>query len=243
MRYGSSALSDSELLAIVLRTGTRGRPVLEMASDLLRRYNGSLAELCGAGAKELCRIPGIGVAKSVELCAVFALVRRLAEQRLAERPKMNSPEKIANYMRDVIGDSGQEEFHVLMLDSQMCLIRNEIVTIGLVDRSLVHAREVFRMAIREASSSVILCHNHPSGDVKPSANDIQITKLLCQAGEIIGIKIVDHVIVGRKRSGGTNFYSFLANGQIGKETEPPEAKKTGLPGAKVAEPGEVKSGP
>ena len=125
---------------------------------------------------------------------------------------MNSPQLIADYMNGLLLGTNQENFYVLLLDCKMCLMRSEQVTIGLVDKSLVHAREVFRNAIREACSTIIICHNHPSGDVVPSANDIRITKTLCDAGEIIGITVLDHIIVGKRISGReNNYFSFREN--------------------------------
>lgn len=217
MKYGENALSDVELLAIILGTGTKGKPVLELASDLLEENGGSLLHLCGASVNELSRLPGIGKAKAVGLCAVFALVKRLAEQSIDARAKISSPMEIADYMRRMLVQSMQEEFFVLHLDTQMCVMRVEHITKGLVDRSLIHPREVFRSAIREASTYIMLCHNHPSGMVRPSANDISITKRLCEAGAIIGIKVVDHIIVGPNKKGReNNYYSFVENGTMPK---------------------------
>ena len=209
LQFGADALSDAELLAVLLRTGTKGVPVVEMAQKILERFNGNILGLCGASISELCEIPGMGVAKSLELGAAIALARRLANRRMAMRPEMKSPAAIANYMRELLWDTTQEAFYVLLLDCKMCLIRSERVTVGLVDRSLVHAREVFRNAIRESCSSIIICHNHPSGDVTPSANDIKVTKMLFDAGEIIGITLVDHIIISSNVTGReSNYFSF-----------------------------------
>lgn len=212
---GADALTNSELLAILLRTGTKGQPVTEMATALLSSFNGSLQQLCQASINELCKVQGMGMAKSVELCAAFALAKRMTQQKLAQRPEMRNPQQISNYMRDVFGNTTQEEFHVLMLDTQMRLIRAERITVGLADRSLVHAREVFRTAIKESSSSIILCHNHPSGHVRPSKCDIDVTNALADAGEIIGIRVIDHIIVGsRINEGDASYYSFLEQGRM-----------------------------
>ena len=220
MHFGADALSDTELLAVLLRTGTKGSPVLEMAGKLLSAFNGSLLRLGEASLAELCKIQGMGRTKSLELCAAFSLARRMSLQRLATRPDMRNPQLIANYMKNILGNTAQEEFHVLMLDPQMRLIRAERITIGLADRSLVHAREVFRNAIRESCTSIILCHNHPSGHVRPSQNDIEITKNLSEAGEIIGIRVIDHLIVGsRVKTDGEEYYSFLERGIMPSQTQ------------------------
>ena len=214
LQFGPEALSDVELLAVLLRTGTHGVPVLEMAQRLLQRFNGNLLGLCDATIGEFCEIPGMGPAKALELYAALSLVKRLMSRQLAFRPKMNSPQVIADYMNGLLLGTNQENFYVLLLDCKMCLIRSEQVTIGLVDKSLVHAREVFRNAIRESCSTIILCHNHPSGDVIPSANDIRITKTLCEAGEIIGITVMDHIIVGKRISGRENTYFSFRESRI-----------------------------
>ena len=209
MQFGAEALSDAELLAVLLRTGTKGTPVVEMAKHLLERFNGNVLTLCDATVNELCEIPGMGLAKSLELEAAFALSKRLARHRMALRPEMKSPQAIADYMQGLMPEAPQECFYVLLLDTKLCLMRSEQVTIGLVDRSLVHAREVYRNAIREACSSIIICHNHPSGDVTPSANDIKVTKMLFDAGEIIGITLVDHIIISSNVTGReSNYFSF-----------------------------------
>lgn len=219
MHSGAEALSDAELLAVILKSGVKGMPVMEMAKQILQRFNGNLLGVCDATVNELCEIPGMGQAKSLELCAAFALVKRLAQRRLAERPDTRSPIKIAQYMQAIFNGSRQEEFHVLLLDTQLRLIRNERVSMGLVDRSLVHAREVFRCAIREACTSIILCHNHPSGNLKPSKCDIDITKSLVEAGNIIGIKVVDHIIVGSiPQNNGMAYFSFMENGIMPKSS-------------------------
>ena len=214
LQFGPEALSDVELLAVLLRTGTRGVPVLEMAQRLLQRFNGNLLSLCEATIGEFCEIPGMGQAKSLELYAALSLVKRLMNRQLAYRPKMNSPQLIADYMNGLLLGANQENFYVLLLDCKMCLMRSEQVTVGLVDKSLVHAREVFRNAIRESCSTIIICHNHPSGDVVPSANDIRITKMLCDAGEIIGITVLDHIIVGKRISGRKNNYFSFRESQL-----------------------------
>ncbi|HQL88330.1 MAG: DNA repair protein RadC [Lentisphaerae bacterium] len=205
---GADALSDRELIAILLRTGIKGKPVLQMAGELLAAFNGSLLELSAASIEELRRFPGLGKTKSLELFASFALARRLARKRLESRPHMNNPQLIADFMREIFVSERQEEFHVLLLDPHLRVIREELITLGLVDRSLVHAREVFRCAIKEACTSIVLCHNHPSGDPMPSPQDIEVTKKLTEAGAIIGISVLDHIIVSGKVGGSHDYFSF-----------------------------------
>ena len=195
---GTEGLSDAELLAVLLRTGYRGVSVLEVASQLLAHYQGNLRSLFDASIDELSQIRGVGRVKALELMAAFALSKRLALQRSIERPSMASPKLIAEYMYDLFQGCQQEELHVLLLDPSCRLIRQERVSIGLADRSLMHPREVFRQAIREACTTIAVVHNHPCGNIKPSQGDIAVTEKLFSSGEIIGISLVDHVIVGRR---------------------------------------------
>ncbi len=206
-------MSDVELLAVLLRTGYRGTPVLEVAGQLLGHYQGNLRNLCDAGVDELSRIRGVGRVKALELLAAFALSKRLAMQRSMERPPMSSPRLIAEYMYELFQGCQQEELHVLLLDPSFRLIRQERVSIGLADRSLMHPREVFRLAIREACTSIVVVHNHPSGNIKPSQSDIAVTEKLYASGEIIGIALADHVIVGKRQEDGqVGYYSFRESG-------------------------------
>jgi DNA repair protein RadC len=212
-RLGSEALSDRELIAILIRSGTKGKSALTIAAALLQNFDGSLKKLAAADISDLSRIPGIGKVKALELAAAFALAKRVTIEQCREEPLMNNPENVANYIREKLRQKNQEEFHVLLLDTRMRLIKDEVITIGLLDRSLVHAREVFRGAIREACQSVIVCHNHPSGDISPSKEDISSTKMLQKAGKIIGISIVDHVIVS-SNLGDNRFFSFRQEGLL-----------------------------
>ena len=194
---GAAALKDEELIAILLRTGRTGRSVIHVAQDLLKRFENRLDRLASAGLAEIREVHGIGEAKAVELYAAFSLARRLATLPHDERPRLESPASVAAQLADAFHGVMQEEFHVLLLDTKNYLLRDERVTIGLVDRSQVHAREVFRSAIRESCSRILLAHNHPTGDPTPSPQDLACTRNLVAAGKIIGIDVLDHVIVGR----------------------------------------------
>ena len=197
-RHGPEHLRDAELLAILLRTGQQGQSVLDLADDVLRTFDGQLPKVARATLSDLQAIPGIGQAKAVELRAAFALANRLSARRDTDAPRLESPTDVAELLRASFRGKQQEEFHVLLLDTKHALLRDECVTVGLVDRSQIHAREVFRTAIRESCSRVILVHNHPSGDPTPSARDIGCTKNLVSSGKIIGIEVLDHVILGKR---------------------------------------------
>lgn len=213
MAQGADALTDAELLAVLLRSGVQGMPVLSLAEELLKRYDGSLVALSNATVQELCEIQGMGEAKSVGLAAAFAIGRRLLAARMAVESPMDNPQLLAEYMRLHLETSLQEEFHVLLLDNRLCLLKDLRVTTGLVDRSLVHAREVFREAIRESCSQLIIVHTHPSGNVEPSPEDRQVTRQLVEAGKIIGINILDHLVVAPcPKKGQKGYYSFREHG-------------------------------
>ena len=198
LSLGAEALSDSELLAILMRTGRAGRSVLELARDLMRQFDGDLGKIARASLNELQAIRGIGKAKAIEIHAAFALARRLSQRIAPATPKLESPAEVAALLREALRGKRQEEFHVLLLDAKHQLIRDHCVTVGLLDRGQVHAREVFRAAIGESCSRVLLAHNHPSGDPTPSAQDISCTRNLVAAGKVIGIEVLDHVILGER---------------------------------------------
>jgi len=209
---GASSLSDAELLAVLLRSGVHGTPVMLLAEDILAAHGNSLLTLSAVTPEELAKIHGMGMAKSIGLAAAFELGRRMVKLRLATQPKLTSPSMVAEYMRTLLSNSTQEEFHVFLLNTRLQLIRETRVTMGLVDRSLVHAREVFREAIKESASAIILSHNHPSGDVMPSSEDIRVTKYLIKSGEIIDINVMDHIIVATpQKLGQPAFFSFKEN--------------------------------
>lgn len=210
---GPDALTDSELLAVLLRTGIRGKNVLELANELLGAFDNNLLDLSSATVQQLREMDGIGEAKAVGLCAAFTLAKRLVKLRLATRPLFNNPEVIADYIRDNIQSREKEETHVFLLDSQCRLIRDELVSIGILDRALLHPREIFRPAVREACRSFILCHTHPSDDPTPSAEDIKLTYTLLMGAEIIDIPMTDHLVVAlRPAPRKAGYFSFCQNG-------------------------------
>jgi DNA repair protein RadC len=215
-----SALPERELLAILIETGqpaAGGRPArsaLDVATDLLTCFSGprgapSLRKLMSSSVAELCAVPGIGPAKATKILAALDLGRRAVEEDRADRERVRSAADVYAMMNLRLRDLPHEEFHVLLLSTQNEVLRTLQVTRGTLDASLVHPREVFRSAIAEAAASVILVHNHPSGDPTPSAEDRAVTRQLKNAGEIIGIAVLDHVIVGERR-----YVSFAESGMM-----------------------------
>ena len=207
---GPRALSPRELLAILIETGvpaTGGRlprSALDLAGDLLHHFaagegGASLRRIMTSARSELCAVPGIGPAKATKILAALELGRRAAEEVRPERDKVRSARDVYERMRLAMRDLPHEEFHVLLLNTQNEILRDLQITRGTLDASLVHPREVFRPAIAEAAASIILVHNHPSGDPTPSAEDRAVTRQLRAAGQTIGIDVLDHVVVGEGR--------------------------------------------
>lgn len=194
---GAEALNHAELIAILLRTGLKGRNVVEVGKELLHKF-GTLNALAGATLDELCTVPGIGRDKAVTLMAAFALARRMAEEIRGESPLLDTPERVAEYLREELRhEQRAERFVVVLLNSRRRLIRRDFLSQGTLDTLLVHARDVFRSAIVANAAAIVLAHNHPSGDPTPSEADIKVTRDLIRAGQLLKIEVVDHIILGR----------------------------------------------
>ena len=197
-KFGCESLSNIELLGIILRNGRPGMSTLDLARNLLHQFDNNLSKMAEASPKELTKIKGIGPAKAAELKATFALAARLARELGPVATKLSTPESVADYFREIYRGKKQEELRSVLLDTKNNLIKDDIITVGLLDRSQVHAREVFRSAIEHSAAKLVLAHNHPSGDPTPSKADITCTRELINAGKIIGIEVVDHIIIGKK---------------------------------------------
>lgn len=180
-----------------------------MADDLLAPGVGSLRRLAGRPPAELMRGPGMGPAKAARLVAALELGRRLGRESRTDAPRIRAPEDVVRLVGPRLRDLAVEEFHVLALDSQSRVLRELLVTRGLLDSSLVHPREVFRPAIAEAAAGVVLVHNHPSGDPTPSPEDRAVTRQLVAAGALLDLPVYDHVIVA-----GDRFTSFATAGWL-----------------------------
>jgi DNA repair protein RadC len=193
---GADALSHAELIAILLRTGLKGTNVVEVGRQLLGKF-GSLNALAGASLEDLRGIKGIGRDKAVTLMAAFALARRMAAELRAEAPLLDTPERIADALREDVRHLPAEQFVVVLLNTRRRLLKVERISQGTLDTILVHARDVFRAAIAANASAIVLAHNHPSGDPTPSEADIKVTRDLIRAGQLLKIELLDHVILGR----------------------------------------------
>ena len=197
LAYGAKSLSNIELLAILLHSGTRKKSVLQVAQELLAKYSSEgLGSIVNLPIKELIQIEGIGPAKIATLLASIELGLRLAKNPSANKYTIRTPEDVANYAMPRLRYEKREHFAILLLDTKNHVMSFPDISIGSLNASIVHPREVFRCAISSSASSIVLVHNHPSGDPTPSREDIQITKRLVEAGKIIDIEILDHIIIG-----------------------------------------------
>jgi DNA repair protein RadC len=194
LKLGSASLSDAQLLAIIIRSGKGGRSAVDVGRELLERF-GNLSGIEQAGIKEMCEVKGIGPAKAAEIKAAIELGRRYQKPTLAGASFCSSRD-VADYYRPRMKDAKKELFRCVLLDTKNRLIREETVSMGSLTASIVHPRDTFKAAIRESAAAVIFIHNHPSGDTRPSQEDILLTKRLVQAGEVLGIQVLDHIIVG-----------------------------------------------
>ena len=195
LRQGPEGLSNTELLALLLRTGIRGESVLKQAERLLAHFEG-LRGLAMARPEELASFPGVGRAKAATLLAAFELGRRLATAGGDELPVITGPREVAELMMGRLRFLDREHFYVVLLNARNQCLGVERVSIGHLTASLVHPREVFKAAIQKSAAAVILAHNHPSGDPTPSREDVFLTRRLREGGELLGIEILDHVVFG-----------------------------------------------
>jgi len=193
---GPRAVSPAELVAILLRTGLKGTNVLDIGKQVIGKY-GSLQALAQASLEDLETIKGIGPDKAVTLLAAFTLARKMAEEMRDESPLLDTPEAVANLMREDARLRRVETFQILLLNTRRRLIRVAEISDGTLDTLLVHPREVFEKAISASAAAVVLTHNHPSGDPTPSEADIKVTRDLIRAGQLLKIEVLDHVIIGR----------------------------------------------
>ncbi len=195
---GAHALTDQDLLAILLRTGTKGHSVLEVSRELLRSMPGeNVYYLSEASIADLCAVHGIGMDKAVTICAAVELGRRISKQRVKRNaPDFSTPEAIAEYVMEDMRFLPQEQFAAVYLSTKNQLIAVRTLTIGTLNASLAKAREVFRQAIQYNAAAVVLLHNHPSGDPEPSPEDIAVTQQIARAGDIMEIPVLDHIIIG-----------------------------------------------
>jgi DNA repair protein RadC len=198
LQDGPGSLSTQELLALLLRTGTRDESVIQLANRLITTFEG-LRLLKDASIEEITAIKGIGEAKAIQVLAAVELGRRISSLNYNDRYVIRSPEDCANYCMDEMRFLSQEHFVCLYLNTKNQVLHRQTIFIGSLNASIVHPREVFKEAFRRSAASIICLHNHPSGDPTPSREDIEVTKRLVECGKIIGIDLLDHVIIGEQK--------------------------------------------
>src|SRR4051812_18391810 len=211
-KNGADALSDAELIAIFLRVGMKGKNAIELARELLKEHD-SLTGLSRCTVAELKRMPGVKGAKAVQLAAAFGLGGRLAKRKFSEE-KLDSPEAITELVAPELRQLRKESLRVVLLNTRYHLIRVEEISLGSLNESIAHPRDVFRPAIMASAYAVVVVHNHPSGDPSPSQTDHSLTRRLAEAAELLQIKLLDHIIIGAPSDKGPGYFSFKEAGVL-----------------------------
>jgi DNA repair protein RadC len=194
LRNGAASLSDAELLAILIKTGTEGVSALDVGRTLLHRFN-TLTELASRDVGELRVFRGMGEVKAITLAAAFEIGKRIQTEPFSSKPAIRSPQDVANLFIPRMRGIRKEQFYVLLLNTANQIFRETLVSEGSLNASIVHPREVFRLAVIESAASIIVLHNHPSGNLEPSREDIEVTRQLVEAGTVLGIPVHDHIII------------------------------------------------
>ena len=209
---GAAALADSELIAILLRVGMKGFSAIDLARNLIQKF-GNLSGLARATVAEIAAVKGLGLAKAVQLAAAFGLADRLARETLVRTP-MDNPERIYELLGAELRQLGKESLRVILLDTRMCLLRVEEVSLGSLAECIAHPREILRHVILAGAHGFVLVHNHPSGDPTPSDADRRLTLRIAEAAKLMQITFCDHVVMGSPSPGRSPFFSFRQSGII-----------------------------
>ena len=204
---GPDNLSNTELISIILNSGVKNISVKELSNNILNSID-DISDLKNISLNNLKNIKGVGYVKAIKLLSAIELGKRVYQDKKIDKIKMNSADKIFNYMNQILKNKKQEYFYALYLDSKKNLIEAKLLFMGTINKSIVHPREIFKYAYLLSASSIICVHNHPSGDTNPSNEDIILTSSLVEIGKLQGINIVDHIIIGN------DYYSFFENGNI-----------------------------
>ena len=210
VRYGADKLSDAQLLGILIGTGDSrtGRNAIDLSRDLLKKFE-DFQSIDSASVNELCSLPGVGIAKAAQIKAALELGKRMASKKSGNKQKMNTSRALVDHYAPFLKNLKKEIVKVVLLNPKLHIIKDLTISEGSLNASIVHPREVMIPAIKESAAKIVLIHNHPSGDPTPSQADIEITHRVTKTGEIIGIPLVDHIIIG-----GMDYYSFADEGLI-----------------------------
>lgn len=210
IKYGADSLTDAELLAIIIRTGTGKLSAVDIGKRLLdksEKYERGLSGLCHLTKDEIMAIPGIGEVKAVKLMCISELSKRIAKSDAIKRLRFNSPKSIASYFMEELCHEEKEQVHLLCFNNQLELLCEELLTVGTVNMSLLSVRDVFVAALKNRAVNIVLIHNHPGGDPYPSSADFNLTENIRKAGELLEMRLRDHIIIGNHR-----YYSFKEHG-------------------------------
>ena len=203
LMYGAEALTDAELISVIIRTGSRGERCVDLAHRILNAGPDGLLNLLQLDVKQLTKIHGIGNVKAVQLKCVGELAKRIASTRRRQQVVLESPESIASYYMERMRHKAQEILMLAMFDSKSMLISEKVISVGTSNAALISAREIYRTALQEQAVYIVILHNHPSGNPEPSREDIQVTRKIKQSGEKLDILLMDHIIIGDNR-----YFSF-----------------------------------
>ncbi len=206
MRHGAGTLSDAELLAIVLRTGGKGATAVDQARGIIEAF-GDFRRLATVGVGDLCKVPGLGPAKAAQILAALEIAKRYGEREFKPGELLRGSGDVYLHFRERLASEKQEHFYAVLLDNKHRKIKDVSVSQGSLTASIVHPRDVFLPVVRESAAAVIFVHNHPSGDPTPSKEDIEITRRLREVGELMGVRVLDHIVVGNGR-----YVSFVDDG-------------------------------
>ncbi len=198
-KYGSKALSNTELLAIIIRTGSRENTAIELSQKLLAGKKEGISFLTDTSLQEIMKVKGIGECKAAQILAAVELGKRVMSSTHKDKSRITSPTDVVDLLMLDMTHLKKEHFKIVMLDTKNQIIGIENISVGSLNSSIVHPREVFKEAITKSSASIILVHNHPSGDPTPSKEDIAITRRLVEGGDILGVKVLDHIIIGNNK--------------------------------------------
>lgn len=213
IRLGAAALGDNELLALVLGSGSRELDALHLANRLLEQCGG-LHGLTRSAVGDLRHVPGVGAARATQILAAVELGRRTLVRGAAERPRLTTPRQLASYLLPQYGAGAVEQFGIVMLDTKHRVVRIKVVSSGSLDATVVHPREVFREATSASAAAIVLFHNHPSGDPTPSPDDLVLTTRMVNAGDIMGIEVLDHLILADQK-----YFSLVESGRMSARME------------------------
>jgi len=212
LKHGADGLTNRELIAILLRTGVPGKNAVEVGGEILEKYK-NLSGLSRISARELKNIRGVGLAKAVQLAAAFKLADRMAKEKLV-RQKIDSPELVNEFFGAEMRALQKESLRVILLDTRYRLIDTQEISLGSVNESIAHPRDVFRPAVIASAYAVIVVHNHPSGDASPSQTDHSLTRRLAEAAELLQIRLLDHIIIGEPLDSRPGYFSFKEAGVL-----------------------------